>query len=1341
MRFLLVLALLCNTVIANATTYYFSTTNGDDSRTSAQAQNQATPWKTLAKLNSFFNSLNPGDFVLFQRGDVFAGSITVTKDGTNGNPITLGAFGTGAKPVISGFTTVSAWTNLGSNIYESTSAVTTLSTLNMVVIGDTSRAMGRYPNSGYLTYQSHSGNSSITSSSINSATTDWTGAEVVIRMYRWVIDRNKINSHSGGTLNYTANGGDYDPSNNFGFFIQNDARTLDQQNEWYFDPVNKKLRVYSSAVPANVKVATITNLLTVSQKDYITIDNISFEGANDKAVYNYAGQYFILNACDINYSGTDAVNAYPNSPNIKIENCQISNSNNAALYLGASQNITVRYNSITNSGIFPGMGKAINSSFEGIASSGNGCNISNNSVINSGYCAIKFDGDGTIVNNNFTNNFCFVKDDGGGIYTYPGQGPRVYTQRTVKNNIVINSPGATAGTNSSESSGHGIYLDGNASNIDYIGNTIANCSYGLFLHGPQETNINGNTIYNCSRGLFLIKYNSVPMTNISCIKNIFFARLTSQYPAYFEPLATTMPASFVADSNAYARPIDDNKTVWMDINGTNVYYTLSEWKSFTGKEAHSIKSPVAISTVNDLRFEYNETSTAKTISLGTNYIDVRGVLYQGSITLQPNTTAVLIKSGAGNALPTANAGGDKTIVLPVNSSSLAGSGTDPDGTIASYAWTKVSGPTAGTITTPTSASTTATGLVQGVYKFELKVTDNLGATAKDTVQVTVNAASANLAPTADAGTHVWISLPVNTTGLSGTGTDVDGTISSYAWIKVSGPTAGTITNATSASTAVTGLAQGVYKWELTVTDNLGAIGKDTVYTIVNTPPTANAGIDQTISLPTSTVNLSGSGTDPDGTISSYAWTKVSGPASGTITSATSASTTVTGLAQGVYKFELKVTDNSLAVTKDSMQVTVSGTANITPTSNAGVDQTISLPTATVSLSGSGTDSDGTIASYAWTKVSGPTSGTITNATSASTTVTALVQGTYKFELKVTDNSGAIGRDTMQVTVNAVNIAPTANAGLDQNITLPTSSASLTGSGTDVDGTIVSYAWTKISGPATFTITSATSASTTVTALVQGTYKFELKVTDNIGATGKDTVQVNVNVATNIAPTANAGIDKTISLPTNSVSLAGSGTDTDGTIASYAWTKVSGPTSGTITSSTSASTTVTALIQGTYKFELKVTDNSGAIGRDTMQVTVNAANIAPTANAGIDQTVTLPTATVSLSGTGTDVDGTISSYAWTKVSGPTSGTITSATSASTTVTALVQGTYKFELKVTDNSGAIGRDTMQVIVNAANIAPTANAGIDQTIILPTETVSLSGMGTDTDGTIAFYAWTKV
>jgi hypothetical protein len=291
-----------------------------------------------------------------------------------------------------------------------------------------------------------------------------------------------------------------------------------------------------------------------------------------------------------------------------------------------------------------------------------------------------------------------------------------------------------------------------------------------------------------------------------------------------------------------------------------------------------------------------------------------------------------------------------------------------------------------------------------------------------------------------------------------------------------------------------------------------------------------------------------------------------------------------------------------------MQLTVNAAGNISPVANAGTNQTITLPTNTVSLSGSGTDADGTISSYNWTKSSGPSAGTITNSTSAATTVTGLVQGVYVFQLKVTDNNGATATSTMQVTVNAaavINIAPVANAGSNKSITLPVNTASLAGSGTDADGTITNYLWTKIAGPSTFNIVNAASPVTDVSGLVQGVYQFELKVTDNNGAIGRDTMQVTVNAAAviNIAPVANAGTDITVSSPVTSVNLNGSGTDADGTISGYQWRQISGPGGTVITSPSSALSAVNNLTGGTYEFELTVTDNNGAIGKDTMVVVV------------------------------------------------------------------------------------------------------------------------------------------
>jgi K+-transporting ATPase c subunit len=71
----------------------------------------------------------------------------------------------------------------------------------------------------------------------------------------------------------------------------------------------------------------------------------------------------------------------------------------------------------------------------------------------------------------------------------------------------------------------------------------------------------------------------------------------------------------------------------------------------------------------------------------------------------------------------------------------------------------------------------------------------------------------------------------------------------------------------------------------------------------------------------------------------------------------------------------------------------------------------------------------------------------------------------------------------------------------------------------------------------------------------------------------------------------------------------------------------------------------------------------------------------------DQTTTLPADSVTLSGSGSDPDGTISSIQWMKVSG-TGGTIISANAGVTKVIGLTEGTYIFRLTIKDNSGSFG-----------------------------------------------------
>jgi hypothetical protein len=200
---------------------------------------------------------------------------------------------------------------------------------------------------------------------------------------------------------------------------------------------------------------------------------------------------------------------------------------------------------------------------------------------------------------------------------------------------------------------------------------------------------------------------------------------------------------------------------------------------------------------------------------------------------------------------------------------------------------------------------------------------------------------------------------------------------------------------------------------------------------------------------------------------------------------------------------------------------------------------------------------------------------------------------------------------------------------------------------------------------------------------------------------------NCRESKNIPPLARAGADQRIILPTDSLLLDGSASlDTDGSIVSYRWINLAGPSSPGVVSADSAKTMIKGLGMGVYRFELTVKDNGGLLAKDTMQVLVDnlAVNQPPVACAGIDQAIILPINTVNLDGScSADPENTILGYEWKKVAGPSSYTIVTPSGANTAITALAEGIYQFELKVTDAGGLFDTDTVQIFVQKAIVLP--------------------------------------
>jgi glycerophosphoryl diester phosphodiesterase len=292
----------------------------------------------------------------------------------------------------------------------------------------------------------------------------------------------------------------------------------------------------------------------------------------------------------------------------------------------------------------------------------------------------------------------------------------------------------------------------------------------------------------------------------------------------------------------------------------------------------------------------------------------------------------------------------------------------------------------------------------------------------------------------------------------------------------------------------------------------------------NRLPTANAGLDLIVNENTP-VTLNGSGSDPDGSITAFQWTQTAGPAV-TLAGANSANTSFTAPnveTDTVLVFRLRVTDDGGAgalSAVDEVRVTVRAqiVGNQAPTARAGLDQSVNEGEA-VTLDGSASSDpeDGSNLSYQWTQTSGPTV-TLTGADTAMPGFTApQVDATTAliFQLVVRDTQNlASAPDTVTVTVNDVppgNTPPVADAGADRTVAEGAAVELNGGASSDPDGTIASYNWTQLSGPAV-TLSGANTATPAFTApQVAGdaSLVFRLTVTDNGGASDSDEVQVTV----------------------------------------------------------------------------------------------------------------------------------------------------------------------------------------------------------------------------------------
>ncbi len=632
--------------------YYIDSVIGNDSNPGT-GTTASLAWKSINKINTYIYSLQNNDTILFNRGQTFEGNLYLEYNLPTG--ITIDAYGSGAKPILSAFETVTGWTSVGNGIYSAPVTISGATTLNLMTINGVSYSKGRYPkltdpNGGYLKI------SALATKRITcnlSGNTNYIGGTLVARTQHWLLDTATITAMSAITVSsstITYNSITNTPQIGYGAFIQNHINTITQFGEWAYSASTKTVYAhfggnhpsgYTVQVPKYKEAMWINN-------NYVTVKNLAMTGGNARGYASSIDPQYGLSVTDCDFYQTYSGIECGGSTDMLVQNNTVNDCYNSGINLGYhNPNATVLNNTVQNIGLVPGMGEiytAINTSDALI-----GMTCKNNIVKNVGYNGISFNGSGNTVQYNYIENVCMILDDGAAIYNISTP------PNFVDHNIVVNSYGNNFGTDQTGFPyAHGIYFDNGTSGFTVTNNVIINASNtGLFYHGAFSAYASGNTIFNSGIGIWLCNDPQVPqITNCTLVNNQIASTNNNQVGLRFTSTIASGDNTLLIgsmDYNYYSNPLNDKSTVYRNNAQNEWFYTLNDWKrSYVGGKFDYNSYGTPPNVINSgTTVLYNTTSATTIVSLsGKTYCDFSGKRYTDSISLQGYSGQLLFQISA-----------------------------------------------------------------------------------------------------------------------------------------------------------------------------------------------------------------------------------------------------------------------------------------------------------------------------------------------------------------------------------------------------------------------------------------------------------------------------------------------------------------------------------------------------------------------------------------------------------------------------------------------------------------------------------------------------------------------
>lgn len=644
--------------------------------------------------------------------------------------------------------------------------------------------------------------------------------------------------------------------------------------------------------------------------------------------------------------------------------------------------------------------------------------------------------------------------------------------------------------------------------------------------------------------------------------------------------------------------------------------------------------------------------------------------------------------------PPANAGPDQELCTPNIATTLAGSAiTFP----AVGTWTLVSG--SGVIADPNDPNSPVSGLEVGENIFQWTLAngpcENSGSADQVSIFVFLDEN-----PLANAGGDQELcTTNITTTTLSGSSVTFPAL---GTWTLVSGT--GSIANPNDPNTVVFDLAIGesVFEWTVDNGPCASGITSDLVTISIFDEDNidANAGPDQELCTPTTTAVLQGSAliSPAEGV-----WNIVSG--TGVITDPTNPSTTITGLGVGTIVVAWTVDNGpcSSGITSDQMVIQLFDENN--PIANAGPDQELCSDVPSTTLQGSAIIAP---ANGFWQLVSG--TGTVVDPTDPNSAVTDLAIGENIFLWTVSNGpcDNSLTEDIVSIFVFDV-ANPDANAGPDQQVCTPLTSATMAGSAFTFPASGV---WTLVSGQGT--ITDPSDPLTTITDLGIGVNQFQWEVYNGGCANQLTNDIVDIVLFDADAPPADAGADQELCSPDDAVTLVG---NAPVGAAVGTWTLVQG--TGDIADPGQPTTAVTGLSIGENIFTWTLEGGICVTTVDSVSIRVFDPNN-PIANAGLDQELCTPGDSTLMAGSALIFPAT---GTWTVLAG--SGTPVNPSDPNTLFINIGVGQNTFQWEV--YNGPCANPLTSDVVNVTLFSDTtaaANAGPDLEQCLPITEITLQG-----------------